>query len=298
MTVNPTTIDDQLVRRLLTAQFPHWAALPIAPAVPQGWDNRTFRLGTELSVRLPSAHRYVLQVEKEHRWLPYLAPRLPLPIPAPLAQGAPGEGYPWPWSVYRWIDGQPALLGEIGDLTQFAADVAHFLAALHTVDATGGPEPGSHNFWRGAPPAVYDTETRHALAALDGLVDTDAVRTVWDAALRSHWHHAPVWIHGDIAPGNLLLRDGQLNAVIDFGGAAVGDPACDTVIAWTLFEGQSRAIFRTMLPLDEATWMRGRGWALWKALITLAGHLDPDVAQAAQARRTIDAVLADAVNGG
>lgn len=286
-------IDEALVRRLLAAQFPHWADLPLTPAEPQGWDNRTFRLGADMSVRLPSAASYVRQVEKEHRWLPLLAPQLPLPIPAPLARGAPGKGYPFPWSVYRWIEGETASAERIRDMAEFATDLAHFLAALQRIDASGGPLPGAHNFFRGGQLAVYDAETRSAIAALSDEIDPRRATALWDRALASTWQGRPVWVHGDVAVGNLLVRDGRLSAVIDFGSSGIGDPACDTVIAWTLLEGESRAAFREALPLDDATWTRGRGWALWKALITLAGSRATDPARAAEARRVIDAVLAD-----
>ena len=177
-------IDVALVERLITAQFPQWADLQITPAVPQGWDNKTFRLGTEMSVRLPSAAPYAQQVEKEHRWLPELAPHLPLPIPVPLAKGAPAEGYPFNWSVYQWLEGETASTERIDDLIEFATTLADFLAALQRIDPAGGPPPGRHNFFRGGPLAVYDAETRQAIAALDGRIDTDAATAVWEAALR------------------------------------------------------------------------------------------------------------------
>lgn len=281
-------IDATLVRRLLAAQFPQWAALPIREAVPQGWDNRTFQLGTDMSVRLPSAEHYVLQVEKEQRWLPILAPQLPRPIPVPLAQGQAGQGYPFPWSVYRWIVGEAASPERISDLTQFARDLAQFLAQLQQIDARHGPAPGPHNFYRGAALMVYDQETRQALTELEGIIDTGAARAIWQQALQTQWQQAPVWLHGDVAVGNLLVQDGRLHAILDFGTAAVGDPACDTVIAWTLFEGESRAAFKAALPLDRATWQRGRGWALWKSLIT---YNDPS--HTALAHRVIDALLSE-----
>lgn len=286
-------IDVSLVRRLLAAQFPQWAELPITPAAPQGWDNRTFRLGERMSVRLPSAERYRQQVEKEHRWLPKLAPLLPLPIPVPLAKGVPAEGYPFPWSVYRWLEGETATAGRIADLHHFAVELARFLRALQRIDPTGGPPPGQHNFFRGGPLTVYDAETRRALSALDGRIDTEAAGVVWEAALETTWQGSPVWFHGDVAWGNLLVQSGRLSAVIDFGTSGVGDPSCDLAIAWTLFEGESREAFRAALGLDEATWARGRGWTLWKALITLADHIDTNPSEAEEARRVIDEVLAD-----
>lgn len=286
-------IDVSLVRRLVDAQFPQWADLPIKPVEFDGWDNRTFHLGEDMTVRLPSAAPYALQVEKEHRWLPRLAPLLPLPIPVPLAKGAPADGYPWQWSVYRWLEGETAAAGRIADLCQFAIVLAEFLNALRRIDADGGPPPGQHNFFRGGPLTVYDAETRQALAALDGKIDADAANAVWEAALGATWHGSPVWFHGDIAWGNLLVKGGRLSAVIDFGTSGVGDPSCDLAIAWTLFEGESREAFRAALQLDDATWARGRGWTLWKALITLAEHIDTNPVEAGTARRVIDDVLDD-----
>jgi aminoglycoside phosphotransferase (APT) family kinase protein len=172
------SIDVALVRRLVGAQFPRWSDLPIEPVEVGGWDNRTFHLGEHMTVRLPSAESYVPQVEKEHRWLPLLAPHLPLPIPVPLAKGVPAEGYPFPWSVYRWIRGETATFGRIEDLVEFATRLADFLVALQQIDPTGGPPPGPHNFFRGGPLAVYDAETRQALAVLDGRIDTRAAREV------------------------------------------------------------------------------------------------------------------------
>jgi aminoglycoside phosphotransferase (APT) family kinase protein len=287
------TIDLSLVGQLVREQFPQWADLPIKPVETDGWDNRTYRLGEDMSVRLPSAERYAGQVEKEHRWLPRLAPLLPLPIPIPLAMGVPASGYPWHWSVYRWLEGEHATTERIDDLSQCAAALARFLAALQQADPAGGPPPGQHNFFRGGPLSIYDTETRDAIALLSGEFDNDAVIEVWETALAATWNSAPVWLHGDVSATNLLVRRGRLSAVIDFGCSGVGDPACDLTIAWTLFSGESREVFRAALPVDDATWARGRGWALWKGLITLAGHLDTDPLRADRARSAVDEVLAD-----
>lgn len=286
-------VDAALVRHLVARQFPRWAGLPVRPVELDGWDNTTFRLGEDMSVRLPSAEGYVPQVEKEQWWLPKLAPLLPLPIPVPLAKGEPGEGYPYPWSIYRWIEGETATVGRIDDMNEFATKLADFLTALYQIDPADGPPPGRRNFFRGGPLTVYDAETRRALAALEGRGDADAAGAVWEAALAARWHGPPVWFHGDIAAGNLLVRDGRLGAVIDFGTSGVGDPSCDLAIAWTLFRDESRGAFRAALPVDEATWARGRGWALWKALITLADCIDTDPPLAARVRREIDEVLDD-----
>ena len=293
MSITRDDINADLVRRLVAAQFPQWADLPIKPVQFGGWDNRTFHLGEEMSVRLPSAAGYAAQVEKEHRWLPRLAPHLPLPVPVPLAMGTPSDDYPWHWSIYRWLDGEAATLENIDDLRELALTLARFLTALYQVDPTGGPPSGPHSFYRGGSLTVYDAETRQAIEALDREVDADAATAVWEAALNATWYGPPVWVHGDVAVGNLLVNEGRLSAVIDFGCSAVGDPACDLVIAWTLLSGESREAFRAAVRVDEAAWARGRGWALWKALITLAEYRGSNRPRAAEARRVIEEVLAD-----
>jgi aminoglycoside phosphotransferase (APT) family kinase protein len=281
-------------RRLIDSQFPQWSELPIRPVELDGWDNRTFRLGAELSVRLPTGDWYAKQVDKEQRWLPVLAPQLPLPIPAPVARGEPGAGYPYPWSVYRWLEGEPASHAPVGDMVAFAAGLAGFLRALERVDAGGGPPPGEHNFFRGGPLVHYEGEAVAAMERLGDEVPRDAVRRVWADALATRWDRDAVWFHGDVASGNLLVRDGRLAAVLDFGTAGIGDPACDMVIAWTFLSGASRDRFRADRGADAATWSRGRGWGLWKALITLVGHLDEgDDDAAATRRREIERIVAD-----
>src|SRR4051794_33729088 len=225
-------IDEILVRRLVTAQFPRWARLEVRPVELDGWDNRTFRLGEELSARPPTGDWYAEQVAKERRWLPVLAPALPLPIPVPVGQGRPGEGFPYPWSVYRWLEGAPAAVAP-ADKSELALDLARFLRALAACDATDGPPPGRHNFFRGAPLAHYEAEALAAIDALGDAIPRAAVLRTWQRATASRWEREPVWFHGDVAAGNLLVRDRRLVAVIDFGTSGVGDPACDVVIAWT-----------------------------------------------------------------
>ena len=261
-------IDAALVRRLIAQQFPQWADLPVTPVKIDGWDNRTYRLGTELTARLPTHESYTAAIDKEHEWLPVLAPYLPVAIPEAVAKGSPGEGYPYHWAIRRWIDGETATVENIADLDEFARSIAEFILALQSVDATGGPVAGAHSFYRGAPPEYYHDETVEALAVLKGRIDADLAREVWDAAVATSWDRPPVWFHGDIASGNLLVRDGRLSAVIDFGTSGVGDPACDLVIAYTFFAGDSRETFRAAVGQDRDTWARARGWALWKALIT------------------------------
>jgi len=287
------SIDVSLVQRLIAAQFPQWADLPIKPVEFSGWDNRTFHLGEHMTVRLPSDEEYSQQVEKEQFWLPKLAPQLPLPIPTPLAMGKPGEGYPCHWSIYSWIDGNTASIEGISELSQFARVLAEFLVALQQCDATGGPSAGPHNFYRGGDLATYDAETRQAILILGNKIDADLVTEVWNIALASTWNRSPVWVHGDIAIGNLLVDKGQLRAVIDFGQLCIGDPACDLAIAWTFFKGESRDAFRAAIPLDGATWERARGWTLWKASIVYAGLPGTNPLEAEKSKLIIDEILAD-----
>lgn len=286
-------IDVPLVQRLISMQFPQWADLPIKPVAVGGWDNRTFHLGDQMLVRMPSAEAYAMKVEKEQLWLPKLAPHLPLSIPTPLAMGEPGEGYPWRWSVYRWIEGETASIGSIADLCQFATSLAEFLKALQRIDVTGGPVAGPHNFYRGGLLSTYDAETRQAILTLGDKIDTELVTTLWNTALASTWTAPPVWVHGDISAGNLLVTEGKLSAVIDFGGLAIGDPACDLAMAWTFFKGESRKAFRAALPLDDETWARGRGWTLWKALIVYAGLPGTNPLERENSKRVLEEVLAD-----
>lgn len=288
---NKIHIDISLVHLLVATQFPQWANFPIKPVEFGGWDNRTFHLGEHMAVRLPSAAEYSQQVEKEHYWLPKLAPHLPLPIPMPLAIGKPAEGYPWHWSIYRWLEGDTASTAMITNLPQFAITLSEFLVALQRIDTTGGPIAGTHNFYRGGLLITYDTETRQAIAILKNKLDVPAATKIWQEALETIWQHSPVWIHGDISASNLLVKKGQLNAVIDFGLLAIGDPACDLTIAWTLFNGESRKIFQTLLPFNSATWARARGWALWKALIIAAGLVNANHTEAAQCWRVITEIL-------
>lgn len=292
----PTRIstDEDLVRRLVAAQFPHWADLPVRGVSDQGWDNQTYHLGDDMLVRLPSAKEYALAVDKEHRWLPALAERLPVPIPVPLAQGAPGEGYPHPWSIYSWLEGDTAEKATIADLTVFATDLAGFLAALRAVDPSAGPPPGVHNWFRGGPLTTYDPMTQESLATLtDRHPRADLLGEIWQSAMKTPWDGQQIWFHGDIADGNLLVRDGRLAAVIDFGTCGVGDPACDLAIAWTLLTAESRQTFRDALEIDSNTWARGQGWALWKALSGYAGALEDDEEPSEGVARTLEEICDD-----
>jgi aminoglycoside phosphotransferase (APT) family kinase protein len=289
------TVEAADVRRLIEEQFPRWADLPVEPVTNGGWDNRTFHLGVDMVVRLPSAAEYAQAVEKEHRWLPVFAPRLPLPIPVPLAKGKPSAEYPHPWSVYRWLDGVTATPDRIADPVRFAVDLADFLAALRRVDPSDGPRPGVHNWFRGGTLRTYDKNTRHALEDLAGRVDVDLAREIWADALVARWDGVDRWFNGDVAEGNLLLNDGRLVAVIDFGTCGVGDPACDLAVAWTLLTAEGRQAFRDRLSVDAASWARGRGWALWKTLATCwYSSEDPaDADEFATAKRVLDEIFAE-----
>jgi aminoglycoside phosphotransferase (APT) family kinase protein len=278
---------------LIAEQFPKWAYLSIRPVEVSGWDNRTFRLGEEMSIRLPSAEPYALKVSKEQKWLPILAPHLSMPIPMPIAMGQPSKQYPWNWSIYRWIEGKSANTISMGgiDLNLLAKHLAKFLNELQKISTEGAFPPGAHNFYRGDSPVVYDGETRDAIAQLRGFIDVDAATAVWEKAISSKWHKGPVWVHGDFSAGNILIKDGALAAVIDFGGMAVGDPACDLVIGWTLLSPESRKVFREDLALDPDTWARARGWALWKALITLGPLEDKAGSEAMKQKKIIDEII-------
>jgi aminoglycoside phosphotransferase (APT) family kinase protein len=286
--------DAALVGRLLAEQFPHWADLPIEPVRPFGTDNALYRLGDDMVVRLPRRERTSGTLEKERLWLPRLAPLLPLAVPVPLAEGLPAEGYPLPWSVYGWLTGENATIERITDRSQLATDLAQFVAALQRIDPTGGPAPGEHNFFRGVPLGMRDEGTRAAIASLSGRIDAGAVTVAWDEALQApEWERPPVWIHGDLDARNLLVEEGRLSGVIDWGGLGVGDPACDVMIAWKVLSADTRDIFRTALSVDEATWARSRGWALSQALIALSYYtLETNPVLVREAHRWLAEVLA------
>lgn len=284
----PAVIDERLVAELVAEQFPRWAALPLRAVARQGWDNRTFRLGDDLSVRLPSAESYAAAVEKESRALELLDGRIPVAVPSVIAVGEPGSSYPFPWSIRRWLAGDVVDEAVRLDRVALAADLGSTLRALRSLPVDAGMPAGPHSFFRGAHPSVYSDGVDAALEQLHGDVDAAGCRSIWRAATSTAWDAAPVWFHGDVAVGNLLVVDGRLSAVIDFGTCGVGDPACDLVMAWTYFEGESRAAFRDAVGLDAATWRRARGWALWKALVTISGGSGPG---AGDSRRVLDEVL-------
>ena len=286
--------DESLVRSLLEEQFPQWADLPVAAVPTSGTENAIYRLGDEMAVRLPCRPIEDTQLEKIDRWLPRLAPHLPLALPETLARAAPSEDYPTSWSIVRWLDGEEARLDRLADPARSARDLAAFVRALIAIDTTGGPAPGSHNFWRGVPLAERDEMTRRSIRESEGLVDTEAVLRCWERDLAAPvWDGPPTWLHGDLAPDNLLVADGRFTAVIDWGGLGVGDPATELLPAWNLFRGASRDVYREALGFDDATWARGRGLALSTAIVALPYYEDTIPIRARHAKDVIDEVLAD-----
>ncbi len=284
-----TTTD--LVHRLLATQFPQWSNLPIQPVQESGTDHALYRIGEGLVARLPIIDWAVDQTESDQRWLPVLAPRLTLPIPVPVAVGQPGEGYPWPWSVAPWIAGETPN-GDNLDLAAAAVALAKFVTALHGIQPADGPVKSGTT--RGVPLANLDEGIRPLIQELGADIDTAAVTRVWDEAVAApRWDGPLVWIHGDITPGNLIVRGRRLAAVIDFSGLGLGDPAPDLAPAWNFFDHGTRTIFRDIIGYDDATWARGKGWVLAPALQGLGYYRRTRPDFAAAARHRIDAVLAD-----
>jgi aminoglycoside phosphotransferase (APT) family kinase protein len=282
-------IDTPLVRRLISAQCQQWASLPLERMPSSGTDNAIYRLGDDMGVRLPRIHWAVQQIGKECEWLEQLAPQLPTPVPVPLAKGEPGDGYPYPWLVYHWLEGEDLQTRPVVDVRQLARDVAGFVLALERVDPANGPPVQR----RGGRLESYDETTRRAIRRLGAVIDVDRATGIWEAALNvPAWTGPPVWVHGDLLPGNVLVRDGRLAGIIDWSGAGVGDPACEAMLAWSL-PPDARADFRTVLGFDDATWARARGWVVEQAVHFILYYADtiPDAVAAATFR--LHAVVAE-----
>lgn len=289
MHIGELEVTSDLVQRLLGAQFPHWSALKLRPVASTGTDNALFRLGEDMVVRMPIVDWAVADVEKEQEWLPRLAPFLPVPIPTPLAMGHSDDSYPYKWSIYRWCDGENPKVGHLSRPLDLASDVADFLTALRNIDTTSGSLAD-----RGLPLVDRDESTRTAIASLSSMMDTREITAAWESALKLPvWAGPKIWIHGDLSAGNILTVDGRLSAVIDFGALGVGDPAVDLIIAWNLLPADARAGFWSQTGLDEATWKRGRAWALSIALIQLPYYFEINLPLAENARYVIGEVLAD-----
>ncbi|AKZ53771.1 putative phosphotransferase [Streptomyces ambofaciens ATCC 23877] len=290
---DPLRVDGRLVRRLLAGRFPQWSQLPVERFPSGGTVNAMYRLGDDMVVRLPLVEDGAGDVRAEREWLPRLSPLLPTAVPEVLGAGEPAAGYPWPWSVYRWLPGELPEAGALTEPALLAGDLARFVRAMRAVTLRGAPAA-----YRGGPLATLDEATRAAIEELRGLpeegVDCDALIAVWEDALRApEWAGPPVWLHADLMPGNLLVTDGRLSSVIDFGCMGVGDPACDLFPAWNLLPAGARELFREALDVDEATWRRGRARALSQAVIALPDHRDTNPAMAGNARHVVRAVLAE-----
>ncbi|HEY2080378.1 MAG TPA: aminoglycoside phosphotransferase family protein [Streptosporangiaceae bacterium] len=282
-------VDVSLVRRLVAAQFPQWASLPVEPVESPGWDNTIFRLGAGLTVRLPRRRVSAEHVSNEHQWLPVLAPQLPLPVPVPLGRGIPGEGYPWPWTVCRWLTGELAALTPVADMGRAATSLGRFVGALQAI----GPAGGRVHEFRGLSLAAHADNTEAAAAVVQDSVDVRSVLEVWAAAVAAPvWTGQPVWMHGDLHPANLLVERSELSGVLDFGLLGIGDPACDLAVAWTYLSADARKVFRSVLAVDDATWSRGRGWALQFGLRAAAYSADNPVLDDI-GRYTLAQILAD-----
>lgn len=288
-------VDLDLARYLVSSQFPAWADLPVRPVAASGHDNAAFRLGSEMLVKFPTAAGYADNLAAEAAAMVAIGTSLTVPIPQPVAAGEPSAAYPWPWRIQTWIPGEPASDDFRNANAEFADDLATFLRSLHAAPTSAGRPAGESNFHRGGDLREYGAQTEEAIAALAGTLDTARASKIWQDALASDWDSAPVWVHGDVAPGNLICDSGRLVGVIDFGQCAVGDPACDLVIAWTFLGDEARSTFRDSMGIDAQTWRRARGWALWKALIVTwwAGSSDPY--SVAHSPRILTEVMSDPI---
>jgi len=291
MHADEVSTDADLVRRLLAGQFPQWAEQPIEPVPSFGTDNAMYRVGDDLVARLPRRTGTTGTLARERRWLPELAPLLPVAAPVPLAEGMPAEGYPFEWCVYPWLRGEEATADRIVDADRFADELAGLIASLRRIDPSGGPEPGEDNFGRGEPLARRDAATRVAIETLGA----EAATAIWDAALRTPpWQQPPVWIHGDLDARNLLVEDGRLSGVIDWGCLGVGDPAYDVMAAWKVLPPSTHDRFRAALRVDEGTWIRARGLVVSQALIALAYYtMETNPVLVLEARRWLAASLGE-----
>jgi aminoglycoside phosphotransferase (APT) family kinase protein len=276
-----------LVRRLVEEQFPQWSNLPVRRVASSGTDNAIFRLGPDMLVRLPRIERVAPNIAHEWRWLPVLAPNLPVPVSTVLGRGKPGEGFAWDWTILSWLPGENPKAGALSNAPRLAADLAGLIQAFRRIDTTGAPR-------KTATLAMRDAQVRLDIDALKGRIEIDGALAVWKHALDlPPWGGAPVWLHGDIASGNLLLRDGRLAGLIDFSGCGVGDPCEDMQVAWNLLPADARSAFRKRLATDDATWLRARARALAQALVQLPYYWDTNPVLAANARHVIAEVTMD-----
>jgi aminoglycoside phosphotransferase (APT) family kinase protein len=289
MHADEVDIDAELVQALVSSQFPELAGRSISPVQSTGTVNAIYRLGSDLYARLPRVPAWARDLNNELHWLPVLAPQLSLQIPEPVAAGQPASGYPFPWAVYRWIDGQPYADELVDDERRAANDLAQFVAELRRIEPIAGPRGGRD------PLREVDAMTRTALESSHQEIDSVAAVTAWEDALEAPvWTGRPVWIHSDLLRPNLLVRDGRLCAIIDFGGVGVGDPAMDVIAAWSVFGPTGRAVFRAALDVDDGTWSRARGYALHQASMIIPYYRVSNPGFVSMAKRTIEQVLSDA----
>lgn len=294
MHADEVEVDEDLVHRLVAAQFPLWAGLPKQRMASSGTDNAIYRLGDAYGIRLPRIGWAVDQVAKEAEWLPRLARHLPAAVPEPVAVGEAGYGYPYPWLVFRWVEGVDALAGPAGDWADLAGQAAAFVLALQAIETTGAPPAGT----RGGPLAAVDGPTRAAVERMAGMIDLARAMAIWEEALEADpWPGPGVWVHGDLLPGNVVLHNQVLAGIIDWSAAGVGDPACEAMLGWAM-PAPARADYRQALGFDDATWARGRGWALQQAVFFIPYYEKTIPTAVAAAWRRLEAILADSEAGG
>lgn len=280
-------IDEFIVKKLLEEQFPFLSNLPLKKVPSAGTDNALYTLGEDKVIRLPKIDWAVDSINKEYEWLPKVAPFLPFKIPQPIYKGNPTSYYPWPWFISNWIEGSNPSVNQLPNSNEWIDDLILFIEKLHEINITNGP-PSQ----RGIPLKKRDLETRKAIKQLEGIIDTESITLLWETFLKiADWDKPPVWVHGDLSPGNLLLYKERLNAVIDFGLMGIGDPACDLIIAWNLLPKHSRSYFKSKLSVDENTWQRGRGWALSNSLIVLPYYKNTNAFLVKNAEHTIQEIL-------
>lgn len=293
MHADEVNIDVALIRQLLVSQFPHWADLPLQAIHPEGTDNVMYKLGSNKVVRLPRMTGAVTSLEKELAWLPQLVPHLPIAIPVLLGQGHAEANYPFPWLICGWLEGKSPNIANPIDQHQAAIDLGNFVAAMQKINSVNAPSCN-----RGQPLGLYNEEVREAISLLRDTYDISLLMPIWESVLTiPKWSGNLVWIHGDLHAGNLLAEHGRVTAVVDFGLAGVGDPACDMMVAWTLLTAKTREVFRAIVQPDEATWARGRGWAFYLGVVAYPYYRASNPVFAGIAKRAIDEVLAEYMQG-
>lgn len=280
-------IDEALVRRLLREQRPDLAEQPVW-VVANGWDNAVARIGEDWMARLPRRAMAAALITNEQRWLPELAPQLPLPVPIPDFVGQPSADYPWSWSIGRWLPGRSAAEAPPTDQAATADVLGAFVHALHRP----APPDAPANPFRGVALAARAAAVGERIAALGAAIDPSLTLAVWQSLLDTPpWEGQPLWLHGDLHPSNMLTLDGHLSAVIDFGDLTAGDPATDLAVAWMMFDRAHRRRFRDVAAIDAHTWRRAAGWALNLSLAYLTG--DDSTSMPVIGRATLAEVLTE-----